>query len=300
MTETKDLGHKSEEVESEVEKVSNDTEAIRAFSRYEELQGANIVNQAALLLQSGWQVGLDGKISFPFETAMTVGSPWIHIKQASWAKCNLWHQILFDKIFPQIKKPGWVPIECQSCWKVVVRPTTLQQLYHLLFIQKALNLPSKCGIERRDSVCGNYGGYFYNHSIHEGLECLKLVRKNVTDNIKNGEDVEVFLKRGCTEFEHRAGDSRFWTFTEEQVAVEALVMQNVDHEVEKTLQPENIQIDVEQRWIEFAFERGDLTYKLFTKGKPIFPDYVKYNELLSLYKTQGKTLAEKFYIEALK
>jgi hypothetical protein len=299
MTKTKDLGHKSEEIGEEAEKVPNNVEDSTDFSRYEELQGANIVNQAALLLQAGWQVELDGKIRFPFGPAMTVGSPWIHIKQAEWAKCNLWHQILFDKIFPQIKKPGWVPIECQSCWKVVVRPTTLQQLYQLLFLQKALKLPSKCGIERRDSVCGSYGGYFYNHSIHEGLECLNLVRENVTKNIVNGGDIEVFLKRGCTEFEHRAGDSRLWSYTEEQAAVETLVMANVEYEIEKTLQPESIQIDVEQRWIEFAFERGDTTYKLFTKGKPIFPDYVKYNKLLSLYMSNGKTLTENEYIALL-
>ncbi|NIS52984.1 MAG: hypothetical protein GWN94_18065, partial [Phycisphaerae bacterium] len=65
----------------------------------------------------------------------------------------------------------------------------------------------KCGWEDRDWVHGNYGGYFYCNSKEVGLQRLETVRNAVRKNVDYGDKIDIFLKRYCTEFELKWGDS---------------------------------------------------------------------------------------------
>jgi len=100
----------------------------------------------------------DGKITGKLSQA--IDTPWIHIKPAIRSDgkpydCYKWHKIMFNQISQKSKKP-WVPSECHQCWKVVVRPQTLEQLFGVEQMMYALDRPSKCGLRPRDLVFGHY------------------------------------------------------------------------------------------------------------------------------------------------
>ena len=208
----------------------------------------------------------DGKITKTNRLAHN--SPWIHTKLARNRNCGLWH--LYHQAF------GFIHSTCQECWKVVVRPRTLVELHKLLDLQKLLDLPSKCGIERRDTVHGLYGGYFYNDSIEQGRECYKLVRENVSHNISP--DVPVILKRGCTEFEVGGTPSDQWEISEEQKDLEYLLLDLMDQDVTASPQPEHVKQSVFRSWIHWAYGCGDPTYAFYTDGEPLFKPYVTYHQ----------------------
>jgi len=193
-------------------------------------------------------------------------------------KCGLWHQVMFDVVFRHLGK-NWVPSKCQQCFKVVVRPKTLRQLFALLELQKRLNRPCKCGIERRETVHGLYGGYFYNWGLHEGRKCYDIVRQAVDEDKELGPDVPVLLKRACTEYELKCGDSDKWTVEPEQLEVEAqLERWLVDDDYEHR-QAEKLVHNVHRKWIEWAFANGDKTFADFTDGEPLYPEYITYQHL---------------------
>jgi len=210
----------------------------------------------------------DGKISQT--TRLSYNTPWIHHKLAPNRACGLYH--IFYTAF------GFIHSVCQECWKVVVRPRTLKELDLLMNLQRQLDRPSKCGIERRPTVCGLYGGYFYTDSLEEGLECYKLVRKVVDEAISP--EVACILKRACTEFEidHKFGPSDQWQISEDQIALEKRLADLVDMDVDKMPQPEHLKESVFREWIHWAYQNGDLTYKEYTNGQPLFRPLKTYHE----------------------
>jgi len=147
-------------------------------------------------------------------------------------------------------------------------------------IEQSLGRPSKLGIEPRETVCGLYGGYFYNHSLGEGLECWKVVRDAVDKDPNMGESIPIVLKRACTEFEMVVGPSDKWTVTPEQVVLETLVNKWFVRDVVHRSQPTHAIANVHRKWIEWAYANGDLTYKEFTNGFPIYRPVVTYHHLI--------------------
>ncbi len=232
----------------------------------------------------------DGKLEatgYPVHT-----SPWHHVRQAYDKDCGLWHQVIFDVVGGKL--PSWmkfVPSKCHQCWKVVVRPKTLKQLFALLELEKKIDMPSKCGIEVRETVHGLYGGYFYNNSLKEGLACYEMVRKEIDADKYLGKDIPVVLKRACTEFELACGDSRKWAVPEWQLAIEQLVDRYVVKEDVLYQQPDHVLWNIHRRWIEWAYQNGDETYKEFTNGRPLFTASVTYQHLVG---ADEKTI-EKFF-----
>ena len=216
-------------------------------------------------------------------------TPWVHVKHTVGFNCGLWNQIIFVGIvstLPQDQK--FVPRHCQNCWKVCVKPRSLQQLFNLLEVQKKLERPSKCGIETRESVPGLYGGYFYNKGYQAGMKCYDIVKTAMLENEQLaplvdevdefGKTTRIILKRACTEYEHEIGDSSKWTVTPEQEFIEDLVESYVVDESLVTIQPEHLVWNIKRRWIEWAYQNGDPTYARYTGGKPLYPAYVTYHQ----------------------
>ena len=126
-----------------------------------------------------------------------------------------WHYINDDperaarcrKLLILFQAFNFKPSFCRdSCWKVVVSPRTLRELYQLRLIQLDMvdadpKCWCKCGIEMRPINGGVlYGGYFYENSKEVGLKRWHEVRSLVDFGIP------VILKRHCTEMELRFGD----------------------------------------------------------------------------------------------
>lgn len=238
----------------------------------------------------------DGKIIF--EGRMAWDTPWHHVRHAHGLDCHLWHQVLFDIVFTRMGQQKWVPSKCHECWKVVVRPPTIKGLFALLELQQAIGRPSKCGIETRDTVHGLYGGYFYNRSLDEGLDCYGVVREAIDKEPRLGKDVSVILKRACTEFELRAGIATEWQVTDQQAHVEAVVNSVFVHDLVTRSQPEWAIARVHTRWIQWAYAMGDSTVFEFTDGRPLFPPPVRYHHLLPERQKALKQLEDKAKKEA--
>jgi len=204
----------------------------------------------------------DSKIDF--KLVIPHKSPWYFVKPNRERTCTFWKDFVF-------KTFKFIPARCQGCWKVVVKPQTLKQLFDLAEYQERHDYDCKCGIEVRPNVFGNYGGYFYFNSKEEGLKGLRDIRFSF-------EKLPVFLKRGCTEMEHAYPDSRTWKIHPSQREIEKWLVDNVIPTTKMPPQtPDQIR-NTKCRWVEHAFNVGDETYKKYTDGNPLYPPYVTYEE----------------------
>jgi len=273
---------------------------------YDHFKAYDIIEILKPVLDSGgYYLRLeDGKAKIQ-RTMLSRDTPWIHVKSTLGFDCGLWHQITFNAIVPNLPpEQKFVPRHCQQCWKVCVKPRTLQQLFNLHEVQKKLDRPSKAGIETRESVPGLYGGYFYNKSHPAGLKCYDIVKAAMLENEhlaplvdevdEFGRTVRVILKRACTEYEHVIGDSSKWTVTPEQEFLEDMIDNYVVSENLTTRQPEHLIWNVKRRWIEWAWRNGDPTYARYTGGKPLYPAYVTYHQPELLTPARDEILFRKF------
>lgn len=251
---------------------------------YVTLAENDLIGRVEQLLRSeGYFLSDDGN-KITAELKPSWETPWHHIGDDSRFDCYIWHTIIFNTL-------GFIPIGCMDCFKVVVRPKTLKQLFALLDLQLELNLPSKCGIEVRPVVRGLYGGYFYNKGLEAGLECFKLIKQKMSENPvlaplldvkdENGVSKKITLKRGCTEFELRYGRSDQWRTTEGNLHQESLIN---NHIVKKPAmkQSELMIRNLHARWIRFAWEHDDPTVDEFTAEIPLQPPVVTYHHVVEL------------------
>jgi hypothetical protein len=250
------------------------------FGHYGRLASTDIVRwMKEMLNKRGYKMRWgDGKIHA--DLTMAHETPWVHVGAAAndgSRDCYTLHTIMFD-VIRKATGQNFVPSRCQGCWKVVARPKTLIQLFAVGEIQRQMRRPSKHGIELRPTVHGLYGAYWYNNSLEEGQHCYRMVREAINKDPLLGPDIVVLLKRGCTEFEHACGDSSKWEISKEQKQIEEMVSQHVVSETNMQEQPQHLINSIWRRWIEFAYANGDPTYKKFTNGKPLYPDYVTYHE----------------------
>lgn len=241
---------------------------------YVNLSKLDLIKKLEKLLAGGGYIlrEEDGRF-VPPRTAMGYDVPWVYVKSIEGNRCDLAHKVYAELL-------DHIPSFCRECYKVVVRPRTLEELFDLLELQVQMGVPCKCGIERRETVKGLYGGYFYCRGVEEGKKRYKEVRKLVNEHLSP--ETTVLLKRYCTEFEigeYSKGPSNeypdaTWEDKEMELWVEDLIPR-VGHPTE---QPDHVRAHVMRKWIHYAYQNGDETYKLFTDGSPLFPGYITYHE----------------------
>lgn len=209
----------------------------------------------------------DGKIGIMVN--QEYHTPWISVKPNSDRVCPLYWDIFFPSY-------GAIHSRCHSCWKVLARPKTLLQLMQCREVQKNMDTESKCGIEIRDIVPANYGSYWYNDSLKEGLKKKDWVRGEL--DRAGMKDIDVFLKRGCTEFEHKYPDSSTWKILDNQLEIEKKLSETLVFEADLGIKtpPWFVKLHTKRWWVRFAASRGDDTYKIFNGGEPLKKDYRKY------------------------
>jgi len=212
------------------------------------------------------------------EPHLMYNTPWIHSKGAPWKHCGLDHHTMFNKF-------GIIHPRCQNCWKVCVTIPTFDKLIKMENMQQ---LPEwrtragKCGMEMRDYTPKFYGAYFYNNSIDEGRDTyhdvVDAVEKYVGHVSKEKDDVNVILKRGCTEFEMIKGPSPFWHNT---VAEEDMI-KNIEAYVSlpnmQAHQDQMVKNHIRLTWVMWAHMNGDMSYIPYNGGHKLFPDYVHYED----------------------
>lgn len=213
-------------------------------------------------------------------TGGSCNTPWCYTPTPLDDKCAIWSRV-FD--LPGMEPRQFVPRHCMECWKVVIRPRNFKELMQLERIERELGLESKCGIEVRPSVSANYGGYFYNHSIAEGLSCKRLLTNKLHREIFNdvpGDQMSkyVFLKRACTEYERDLGDSSLWQVMDKQLPVEDFVLNNTVVVQLDVNQSEEAKVVTRRFWMSRAHSVGDMSYVPFNENKALYPPYRTYTK----------------------
>ncbi len=223
-------------------------------------------------------VTFDKQGKFAQNHRISKDNPWLGTKElAVGAKamkgCTEYH-LYFSGSMGRL---GFIHSYCHDCYKVVAKPKTVKQLFQLHALQQKMGLPAKCGIEIRPFVPRLYGGYFYNRSLEAGKECLKKVKKAVRTEIDPS--MQVLLKRGCTEFEMRFGDSDKWKIEPEQIKFEKEFLEVYRPDMPEEMElPLYVQSHIKTRWLHWAAQNNDMTYKEFTDGVSLIgePKYVEY------------------------
>lgn len=213
----------------------------------------------------------DGKY-VPNHPAMATDAPWVYVKTSPGMRCDIYHRIFFNVL-------KMIPSRCRECWKVVVRPRTIIELFDLYEFQREMGVPCKCGMEKRKTTRGLYGGYFYCRGEAEGQARKKEVRTLVNKHLSRS--TSVILKRYCTEYEIGPGalgpSNKLPEMTDDEKWMEEYVLDRFPSIGFGTPQPDDITAAVMQEWIHYASEKdsGD-EYLELTNGSPLFKPYVKY------------------------
>ena len=215
---------------------------------------------APLTGKNGWHWGLDGRFRMNNVT-QAYETPWLHAPKhipgslEAGVDCGLL-TILHNNVFQRRAVPSF----CMECYKVVVVPETKEQVHKIAEWQHGTGWACKVGAERRNYTQRKWGAYFYCRGVEEGRDRYKEVRKWVDENL--GENVKVFLKRACTEFEQHMGDSDKWEKIPHQDEIEEEALTKIfDYEPMATNQCEAVQHHVWDIWDAWEKDNQDpVTY----------------------------------------
>jgi hypothetical protein len=193
-----------------------------------------------------WYWGLDGKYG-PKLLAHPSEVNWIYADVRIPGQKEYGHGCgFFTNMHNLIFKQGAVHSFCMECYKVVVCPQSLDHVHKIAEWQSDLGVAGKVGAEVRPYTQRTWGAYFYCRGVEEGRERYKQVREWVDENL--GEDVKVFLKRACTEFEQHMGDSDKWEKIPHQDEIEAEAIKVIPPIPSDKVQCEAVKHHVWERW----------------------------------------------------
>jgi len=229
-----------------------------------------------LNLQGGYHLRQEDGKFVPNFPSTSKDAPWAYVKIHPRLRCDVYHWVIFKQL-------GFIPSVCRNCWKVVVMPRNVVELFDLYELQREMGVPCKCGIEKRRTDTRLYGGYFYCQGKEEGLERYKQVREAVDKHLSP--ETNVILKRYCSEYEIGDGEKKglgpsdeLPDQTPEEKWMEDYVLDNFPSVGFGNPSPDHILANTMMEWIHWAFMHGDPTYKEFTGGNPLFPSAVTYHE----------------------
>jgi hypothetical protein len=177
-----------------------------------------------------------------------ITTPWIYFGKARCMPCRLWHEIYFNMF-------GIIPSHCMNkCWKVNIVPTDVASLFKVYETMRVMQTHTKCGIDTRHGTFGLYLGVAYNETEEQGKESESAFQAALPE-------LEVFLKKGCTEFENRL-PSNVWQAGPKQKELEDEIKKYVDHSWPKDcIQPDWVKDKIKTNWTQVAYHAGDLTWK---------------------------------------
>ena len=180
---------------------------------------------------------------------------------------------LMQFLFRQAYATSAVPRGCSACYKVKVVPRTLRELVASWGLAKRINCLSKWGVDFDNPYSQNvYAGYFYTTGLDGARAVYKVVRNIIDNDPKLGPDVQMSIKRGCSEYEAKLGPSDRYTFAPELEELEAYLKTRFRKTAPESLPPVPM-----AHWIDTAFRIGDDTYLDFTNGRRLKPKMVSYD-----------------------
>lgn len=129
--------------------------------------------------------------------------------------CFLWNQIMFE-CFDHL-----VPEFCKlRCYKVVVKVRNFLeaiQFYNAVLAGPQhygdlMPIQGKVGIDERDYTDGHFNAFIYADGLEDALRKYLYIRRMVDEQMVDGRNIGVIVKRSCTEMEreHGSTDKPFW------------------------------------------------------------------------------------------
>ena len=242
------------------------------------LQQSDVINGMSDLLKSGWYVDIATK-KITCKPSIEHDAPWIYVNPNPTMYCGLYRHVFISANF--------VHSYCMGCYKVVVKPRTIKELFLLYDLQLNEAKPQgwycKCGIEQRPYVSVQYGGYFYCTGLEQGKKRWRQVRELVDKMISS--EVPVTLKKYCTEFEIKLGPTKTYKRPMHAGLVEKRIEGALDLNILKNvITPQYLKDHVMWKWLNFAWERGDMTCLEYNNGKPFYtPSETYHDELETEY-----------------
>jgi len=196
-------------------------------------------------------------------------TPWLVHKRCKGQLCHIFHTTYLG-VF------GVIPQYCfKHCWKIAacnkgmtkdtIRQLTMKEIMEIEEAQQYLDMPSKCGMDRRDYTPNTWGSFWYFNSLDEARRNFNKIRGTL-DLIDP--DIDLIIKRSCTEFELYLGPSDTWDdleldWMERESVLDGWILRE---DREPTYQHELIKRNVRNRMLQWAHKHGDFTYKQFNRG----------------------------------
>jgi hypothetical protein len=237
------------------------------------LNEMNVIAKVQNEIENGsFEILPTGKIRV--KSRRSAGHPWHLFNGDAERDCLRWNNVYcrYYRI---------VPKACRHCWKVVFKARDLAELFKLVEIMKGMGLTAKCGVDRRLQ----YGGFgqcvgFWYGALSGGLRGGRNLFKNVKSHLEKAlgrEDLNLYLKRGCTEMEAMLPSDQWDNYANEFDRIEKLLDASFEIERPSKSEHELGLIQTHQNWIAWRAELGDQSYLLFTGRKPFWRSPVTYH-----------------------
>lgn len=210
----------------------------------------------------GYHLAFDGFIKpKQDQSQLVVGFPWIYLNGAGKMKCPTWQSLHFGTF-------NIVPEYCQMfCWKLVIIPKDVAGLFKTEEILNSFNLESKLGLDLRTYTFGMYKAFGYFTTKEEAKRIETTIKRKVNTRKYF---YDIFVKKGCTEFENRA-PSNVWITSNGQKefedALDATVLSNneMDYDTDvkepNFLQPSWAKHIIRLFWTQSGYASGDHSWK---------------------------------------
>jgi hypothetical protein len=236
-----------------------------------QIQKEDIVGRLARVEAMGFKWDpVTGKLINMGERFISANTPWLHHGKNAGKTCGRDHGVVFNNF-------GIIPDGCLKCWKVCLGVKDFANTMKLRDYQKSIDHPCKCGMEVRDYTPKHWGGYFYNDTFDQGMDCYEKVKEDLDDHI-GPDNYDIILKRGCTEFEFIKGPSPLWHITDQERESLELINTSVVVQTSTLPQSETVAANVLAKWLLWAHANGDMSYKPWNDGESLFPGYVSYHD----------------------
>jgi hypothetical protein len=213
-------------------------------------------------LSRGKRLNHEGKIE-PVAPGAAVNSPWVFIAKGRHKFCGIYNHVM-------CQAHQLIPTYCRfKCWKTVIKPRNLKELFGLYEVLTALQLPSKCGMDLRDYTFGAWAGFIYACSLPEGRRYHAKILQALKDRFGENEvsdksadfpqQITAILKRGCTEMEALKPSDKWNEASEDELVLEGQIEDMYAHDDHDAHQSQWVKNDIMERWIYRAIEIGDPT-----------------------------------------
>lgn len=203
----------------------------------------------------------------PNAYSMAYDSNWLFFGHNTASRdCFTWHSIMFNC------HNKFVHEFCKlRCYKVVVKARNFIDaigfrnaiLASPYLIGSLTPLQGKIGKDERDYTDRFFNGFIYCDGFDDAQEKYAIVRKLVDENVTDGKNINIIIKRTCTEFEREHGptDSAFWqSMTKDELHTQHLLEDVYRGLKNSSVQPDWLQNKIIASLAKWANSVGDKSW----------------------------------------